>query len=193
MNKNTSVLNNQQILKLIEEKRVTITPFNDQKLKSNWYALHPNLAILDLEVEIREPFNDYVHFDKQKNGCFTIEANDYIVIEVEEKIILDDGVVGMFIPASICIESGLLITTGKLDSNYSGRIKFGIYNVKPRPVNIFKEYPIAYLALFDTSGSMTKKTSTDSKYDLLIREIRNAESEDEALEKLAKFKKDISG
>jgi deoxycytidine triphosphate deaminase len=182
------LLGRSQIKKLNEEKRINIIPYDEKKLKSNWYALHPYNVLIDVETQIDEP--NYEAKSLRKEEYYIIEPKDYIEIEVEERIILDNGIVGLFVPSSHIIEEGIMLTAGKLDSNYQGVIKFGAFNAKDRPVNLWKHLPVAYLLIFG-SEERVKEDLYLSEYDMFIRELRASKNVGELVNKLVKFQNEL--
>jgi deoxycytidine triphosphate deaminase len=69
-----------------------------------------------------------------------------------ERIVMVDGFVGTFFPASRWIEYGLLFTMGRLDAHYEREIAFGVYNASRSPVRLTAAEAIARIS-FTWTGS----------------------------------------
>jgi deoxycytidine triphosphate deaminase len=181
---NGRLMSKTEIMKLIG-KEINIDPFEQEKLKNPWYALHPKWAWVDAEGRYTEPLYDKIEIIR--DSPFILDSHCYVEIEIDEKIILKDGIVGMFIPASHSIEDGLIVNVGKLDSNYRGMIKFGVFNAKSHEVAIHKTSPLAYLSFFDLRNNDVSSKSNESDYDRNIKKMREAKTIDEFVNSLKKF------
>ena len=184
-----NLLNNSQIRELMKLGLISIAPFDEKRLKDAWYCLHPRRVWIDHETRYAEP--DYGLADVNVKA-YKLEPGEYVEVEVEEKISLGEGIVGEFIPASGAIEAGILLTMGKLDSGYTERIKFGVFNAKKRETFVFCKSPIGYVQFFDVRGEGIAPSAV-SEYDKMIREVRASEDGRELVRMLGEFFKRMKG
>lgn len=170
------LLNNRLISKLQEDGELKIIPWNPENLQVAQYVLNP-AEILYEDSAGREQRVDL------KREDYTFEPDEYAKVMVEQTVVLPDGIVGRFIPASGLIEAGFGITAGKLDPGYGEggeRIQFGIKNLKNKR-NIFSykgkfTRRVAYLELFDIR-SLPVEPAELREYDYAIREKRRMRDE----------------
>jgi hypothetical protein len=121
--------------------------------------------------------------DLKKNGDYQFKPHEYAKIVIQQTIILPDGIVGRFIPASGLIEAGFGLTAGKLDPRYGEKkeqIQFGIQNLRGRE-NIFGlRVPftsrVAYIEFFDIR-TLPVDPGELREYDYKIREARRRREE----------------
>jgi len=113
---------------------------------------------------------------KDSAAPYVFQPNEYAVVVVEERIILPDGVIGRFIPASGLIEKGFGLTAGKLDSIYGSEgeeIRFGLKNLKNKLNEYRYKSPLAYIQFFDIRGLPANKFELRD-YDRKVREMRKS-------------------
>ena len=87
-----NILNNAQILRMMQSKCISIRPFREERLKLAHYGVRaaglmtsgPVNAKGKRELKPRHSFAD-------DPDC-VLAANEYVVIEVEEQIVLDNGI-----------------------------------------------------------------------------------------------------
>jgi deoxycytidine triphosphate deaminase len=104
-----------------------LTPWNPENLQIAQYALNPT-EILYEDINGNEQRHDLGRSD------YVFQPNEYAKVMIEQTVILPEGIVGRFIPASGLIEAGFGITVGKLDPGYGKRetIQFGLKNLKSK-------------------------------------------------------------
>jgi deoxycytidine triphosphate deaminase len=153
-----NIINNAQIIKLKKAKELTITPFDEERLKLAHYALSP-AGILwagarntNGKREL-QPKHDFASNDK-----YIFQPGEYAIVEVEEFITLPNGIVGHFLPSSALIEGGFGLTAGKLDPKYgeiSGRrqkLIFGLKNLLNEQNTFSATEGLAHIYFIDLRG-----------------------------------------
>lgn len=150
-----NVVTNRQLRVLIESNCLSITPFDEKNLKAAAYTLSPGRILRkggDGEYEV-------VHSFTKKKGAFVLNANEYVVVEPKQTVIISrPGILGTFITASTNVEKGILILAGQIDSLYgtSGEaLRFGMKNLFSEPVEITSSTRLVHLQLIDLRGSAT--------------------------------------
>lgn len=141
-----TVINNKQILRLSESNLIRIMPFDRSKLQTIHYPLNIKL------ISKSNSDGQFSEFVLKKNKSYTLAANEYVIVEIDEHIELGDGIIGEFVPSSNLIEKGLSITCGKLDSEYGQNgetIRFGLKNLLNQEVVLEYDLKIAYVRFFD--------------------------------------------
>ena len=146
------ILNNKQIDELVKNGIIQINPdYESSKLQIAQYPLFPNTVwIIDKNHKIVEVFK----FDKG-NQVFRLKPKTYYLVDVNENIKLPKGIIGRFITSSNFIESGISITSGKIEYPYgqnNEKIRFGIYNCLDIETTISINDRIAYIQFFDLRG-----------------------------------------
>ncbi len=142
-----NVINNKQILELCQAGCINISPFDRNKLQTVHYPLKIKL------IREYDSDNELTKIVELKHGgCYTLKANDYVVIEINERIVLKPGIIGEFVNSSNLIEKGLFLTCGKLDPCYGTNgeaIRFGLKNLRSSPVTIESDLKLAYIKFYD--------------------------------------------
>ncbi len=175
------LLGDKEILKYIQLGIIRIEPFRPELLKWAWYALHPYAIWNDIQTKNIEEDIELVHLDK---SGYIVEPQDFVVVEIKERIVLADGIVGQFIPASNAIEKGGVLTVGKLDPGYTSSIRFGFMNAKRHPIDLYPVTPLVYIQFFDIRETSLPR-GAKSEYEEHIERIRDTESAADLLEQLA--------
>ncbi|GEM_PF-2429284 len=171
------MLSNIQIEKLINKNKIRISPFSAQKLDINHYHIFPysvSYAKMDDDGIIKPGHVDL------KDNPYVIDPNEYIVVTIEEKIILENGIFGEFYPASQLIEDRLILNCGRLNSQYKPFLRFGIFNASPSPFVLFANYEIARISFyqFDRNIPVDYNRPVSNKiYNNKINKIRENEEE----------------
>lgn len=159
-----NLINNRQLKSLIDSKSIEIDPFNESNLSTVHYTLHVNKI---KEKMANGNLNTIWNFT-EKNYPFPLKAGGYVIVEIFEKIRLnDENIIGHFIPTSNLIEEGLLIVSGKIDKNYGSTgpnlgkqnemVIFGLKNLTNSEIQINPHHRIAHLELFDLRGVSSEK------------------------------------
>ncbi|MCF6390895.1 hypothetical protein L2K20_28355 [Mycobacterium sp. MBM] len=159
-----NILSNAQITSMVKNKTLTLSPFEPSRLKLAHYRLKPGkllrLGPLDEDGNREFLVAHDLNYPK-RNPNFMFEPGEYMLVEVQEDVVLPPGVVGNFLPASSLIEQGFGLTAGKLDPGYGQidgekqRIIFGIKNMLNER-NIFNpSRGLAHIFFVDLSGVRT--------------------------------------
>ena len=171
------LLNNRLISKLYHDHEVIISPWNSENLQIAQYALNPAQVLYENENGM-----EHLH-DLEKNGDYRFKPHEYAKVVIQQTIILPDGIIGRFIPASGLIEAGFGITVGKLDPRYGEQkeqIQFGIQNLRNRENMFGLSVPftsrVAYIEFFDIR-TLPVDPGELREYDYKIREVRRKREE----------------
>lgn len=150
-----NVITNKQLRSLMDSNCLSISPFDEKKLKAAAYTLSPGRILRrgeDGEYDVSYTFSE-------KKKSFAIKSNEYVVVEPKESIIIrQSGIIGTFITASTNIESGLLLVAGQIDSLYGTKgeaLRFGLKNLLDAPNEITTSTRLVHLQLIDMRGSAT--------------------------------------
>lgn len=153
-----NLLNNDQIIKLVENHIIQITPFFEkQRVQIAQYPLTVSLV-----CEPRVNVNKAILHAFEDGKSFTFSPNEYVVVEVAEQVKLSEGIVGRFIPSSNLIEQGLMLTAGKIEYPFgqqNERIHFGLKNALNSPIDLPANETLAYIEFFDLRGLANRPTS----------------------------------
>jgi len=171
------LLNNRLISKLHQDNELIITPWSAENLQIAQYALNPAQILYEDSKGIER-----MH-DLEKAGDYRFKPHEYAKVVVKQTVILPDGIVGRFIPASGLIEAGFGLTAGKLDPGYGAKkeqIQFGIQNLRSRE-NVFGASTpftsrVAYVEFFDIR-TLPVDPGELREYDYKIREVRRRRDE----------------
>lgn len=121
------VLSNRMILEFMKSDRIRIGDYDPEMLGPTSYRLRASKIRFHQADEDGIPLVDGTA-DLEKSGSRTIHPGEYVVFSPKETILITEGLVADFYPASHCIEQNLTVTAGRLDANYHQSLVFGLYN-----------------------------------------------------------------
>jgi deoxycytidine triphosphate deaminase len=153
-----NVINNAQIKKLIKDKELTLSPFRDDRLKVAHYALRPSGVLWAGAQNSKGKRELQSKHDFDSDDKYVFQPGEYAIVEVEEFILLPDGIVGHFLPSSTLIESGFGLTAGKLDPRYGKlggnrqKLIFGLKNLKNEQNTFYSAEGLAHIYFIDLRG-----------------------------------------
>ena len=153
-----NILNNAHIKRLLADKQITISPFREERLKLAHYALRPAGILWAGATNSQRKRELQARHDFYSDDTYTFQPGEYAIVEVEEFIILPQGIVGHFLPSSSLIERGFGLTAGKLDPKYGEiggtrqKLIFGLKNLR-NEVNPFSSAEgLAHVYFVDLRG-----------------------------------------
>lgn len=147
-----NLINKNQLIELVREGLVSITPFNEELMQIVHYPLKTGeLSVLDEDGERKQ-----THDCNKSGKPGSIGPNQYVIVETAEFIKMPtEGIVGQFIPSSKLITKGLGLVCGKISAPYGmkgERTIFGLKNLTDREIQILPDEVIAYVQFFDLRG-----------------------------------------
>lgn len=158
-----NLVNNKQFNELLRTKVIEIEPLE----LDNLALVHFTVTIQKIKKKLPNGSKKTIHDFNEDPNPYTLEPNGYAIVQIREKIKLnDDNIIGQFVAASNLIEDGLAITAGKIDKKFGTTsshnsnpemIHFGLKNLTGEPCIIKPYYRIAHLSLFDLRGVATNK------------------------------------
>lgn len=187
------MLTNVQVRDLMGKELIRIEPFEPSLLESNHYRLMNIEKIVYTKFD-KEGILVNTGFHHMSDGNYCLAPGEYVVVSIAEKIVLGHGVFGEFYPASICIEEGLLLNCGRLNSFYEDSIRFGLCNVSSKEFVLRKNHEIARV-FFTYVGENTpieyKKNDGGDEYKHRLEILRKEQEEVKRLEDELKAKKEL--
>lgn len=173
-----TLANNSQIIKLMEQHAINITPFYEEKLRYVHYPLTP----LSIFIKSENGSIKQVQSFKENSEDYVVEPNGYIIIEVFERIIISvEGIVGKFVPSSNLIEAGFGLTAGRIEYPYGKEgevIRFGLKNLLNFNNKIKMDLRLAYVEFFDLRGLMNLPFElTEREYRLFKTRLRRVDDD----------------
>ena len=153
-----NVINNAQIRKLRVDNQLILKPFRDDRLKLAHYALRPAGVLWAGPSNSKGKRELQPKHDFNSNDVYTFQPGEYAILEVEEVIILPEGIVGHFLPSSSLIERGFGLTAGKLDPGYGEiantrqKLIFGLKNLRNEPNAFSAAEGLAHIYFVDLRG-----------------------------------------
>jgi deoxycytidine triphosphate deaminase len=127
-----TLLSNKQIELLIKgPSGFKINPYDRSRQKLAHYKLSPARILAPGPLR-KDGTRRHVEIGDLRDGTHVFKPAQYLIVEVKETVILPEGIVGQFTPASTLIEQGFGLVAGKLDSEYGSqgeRILLGLVNL----------------------------------------------------------------
>lgn len=153
-----NIVNNTQIVSLKESGHIEIDPFDEKRLKLAHYPLRASGLLKPGHIgnNLKHQRTTVHNFDSQEPYVF--KENEYLLLEIEEHIVVKDGIVGHFVPSSFLIFQGFSLVCGKIDPHYGEikgkrqKITFGIKNEKNENNSLTGEDVIAHIYFIDMRG-----------------------------------------
>jgi deoxycytidine triphosphate deaminase len=172
-----NIINNSHIKKLVKENVITIAPFREERLKLAHYALRPAGILWAGPINAKGKRDFQTRHDFNSKDEYAFEPSEYAIVEIEEFIILPDGIVGHFLPSSSLIERGFGLTAGKLDPQYGQiggkrqKIIFGLKNLRNEANAFSAAEGLAHIYFIDLRGlnSLPVAFSDPEMKDFLLR------------------------
>jgi deoxycytidine triphosphate deaminase len=166
-----TVVNNKQFISLEKAGTVRISPFDPARLKTIHYPLVAKDFFSCDGREAGEPkFKDRGNFRRDNEIEFL--PNEYMVVEIKERIELQEGIIGHFVPSSTLIDYGFLITCGRIEHPYGKKgevIRFGITNQLNNKNKLSKDETIAYVYFIDLRALSNLKIELSADEEILFR------------------------
>lgn len=154
-----NILSDAEIIRLREKGNLlTIEPFDVRRLKVAHYKLSPRTVWTPLTKSDGHPGKRLEHnFDEDDQ--FVFEPNAYHLFEVDETVLLPEGVVANFAPVSEFALRGFALVAGILDAGYgklagkTQKLFFGVKNLLDEK-NVFdKNFGLAHMSLISLTGA----------------------------------------
>jgi deoxycytidine triphosphate deaminase len=121
------VLSNRLILEMMKMGKIKIGDYDPAMLGPTNYRLRANKVRFHQYHEDGFAVADgIVSLENGKDRV--LHPGDSVVVSPKETILLDEGLIAEFYPASFCIENNLIVTAGRLDAKYHNSLVFGLYN-----------------------------------------------------------------
>src|SRR3712207_276630 len=100
-----NVLNNAQVRRLVDDRFLTILPFDPHRLRLCHYSLRPAGILRPEERDANNRLLFTTRHDFRNGDEYVFGPNEYAIVEVEERIVLCPGLIGRFVPGSYLIDS----------------------------------------------------------------------------------------
>jgi deoxycytidine triphosphate deaminase len=169
------VLSNQLIRRCIDADWIRIDPFRSDLLGPTAYRLRPH------KVRYHRRDEDTL-LDAGSTllsaHAYSLQPKENIVVSIEERITLHDGIIATFYPASLCVEQGLILTAGRLEPHYKHAIVFGLFNASDEEVTIAPDIQIARASFSWLGADNIPQSHGDVPGDYIknVDRLRNQES-----------------
>lgn len=141
-----NLLSREIVTQLVKEKMIGIDDFDSNEFGTAHYPVYPSQYLW--AASGKKTLHDF----KINGDKLEIEPHQYGMVKIRGRIQLPDGIVGQFTPSSTLIESGFLLTAGKLDQGYQGEILFGLFNANSSKCTLSNKMKIAHISFYDLRG-----------------------------------------
>jgi deoxycytidine triphosphate deaminase len=146
-----NLIANRQLRQLVNGGQIVISGFDDKSLKPAHYTVEPGRLF-----RRRDDGKWLVAHDFEAEETATLEANEYVVIELRQRVVIvTEGIVGRIITTSNHIEGGLLVVAGQIDSKYGARgehLRVGVKNLLTVRNELKRSTRLAHIEFFDLRG-----------------------------------------
>lgn len=176
-----NVISNAEIEDLRTKKALTIEPWEPRNLKLAHYRLtagrllRPRLPASAPQAGTRE-----VH-DFKESPTFEFAPGEFLIVELAQLLIVPNGVVGNFLPASNVVQRGFGITAGKLDPGFgkvdgkTQHIQFGMKNQLDAPNSWNVHNGLAHVYFVNLTGLRTNAvTFTENEKRTILKDRDDA-------------------
>jgi len=152
-----TLANNSIILHLMKRHLIDIKPFDKDLLKTAHYPLRA------YGVYVRQEDGAWrqAHSFDESRRPFVFRANQYVMIEVNEQIVIKQGIVAKFVAASNLVEQGLGLTAGRLEYPFGKQgetLRFGLKNQNDGPAELAADDYVAYVEFYDLRALRLRPT-----------------------------------
>lgn len=161
-----TLLSNKQIERMVDsDPKFSIAPYDRGRQKLAHYKLSPARILAPGPVRA-DGTRRHAEVGDLRDGPFTFEPRQYLIVEVHETLRLPEGVVGQFTPASTLVEQGFGLVAGKLDSEYGSaaeRVILGLVNLLDEENSFDPEMGIAHVSFVDFRGTERNPATFSAK------------------------------
>jgi len=153
-----NILSDAEIIRLRDSHLLTLEPFDVRRLKVAHYKLSPR-TVWTLETKMNGKPGRRLEHNFEDEAQFIFEPNAYHLFEVEETVLLPDGVVANFVPVSEFALSGFALVAGILDAGYgriAGRTQklfFGVKNLLDSKNLFDRNFGLAHMSIVSLTGA----------------------------------------
>ena len=120
------ILNRDEILKLISEEKLKISPFYDDSVRENGIDLRVGRGIARLKNinNVLDPVKDDIntYYEFQEDASYVIKPDELVLIHTLEYIELPNNVVGLINLRSSYARLGLTIPPTVVDAGFKGEL-----------------------------------------------------------------------
>ena len=153
-----NILSDAEIIRLRDTRLLTLEPFDIKRLKVAHYKLSPRTVWTPVTKADGKPGRHLEH-NFEDEPQFVFEPNAYHLFEVEETVLLPDGVVANFVPVSEFALRGFALVAGMLDAGYgklAGRTQklfFGVKNLLDEKNLFDRNFGLAHMSIVSLTGA----------------------------------------
>jgi len=171
MNVFGNTLSDAEIIKLRDSHALTLFPFDVKRLRVAHYKLSPR-TVWTLETKPDGKRSRRLEHNFEEEPQFVFQPNAYHLFEVEETVLLPEGVEAHFAPVSEFALRGFGLVAGLLDAGYgqiagkTQKLFFGVKNQLDEKNLFDREFGLAHMSLVSLAGAS-----------LLRQELSKAEQE----------------
>jgi hypothetical protein len=178
-----TLMTNAIIDRRMKDGSLKINPYDKARLQHCHYRLSPGQLVY--EKQTGQDWKRRTH--NLSDDPYTLKAHEYVIVIPHERIVLPDGIVGLFVPESRLIEEGFSVTTGKLDPGYGNKgeqLRFGLQNNLGRENTYGLKSPLVHVQFFDISGLALLEVMKGTREEMLskLRQKENAEKREDELD-----------
>ena len=161
------ILNNQDIQSSIEKKTIVIEPFERELLQGASYDFR--IGKQGATTSTRKLI------DIEKEGHLLLKPDDFAIVIVLEKLVLDAQHVGRFSLKAQYTRQGLIAAAGMIDPGYDGRLIIGLANCAHRAISLPYKDILLTVEFQQLDNPSTKLYSGPylRKYELGEQDIQN--------------------
>lgn len=189
------LITDRKIRELVKERKL-IKPFSEELLQSESYDVTIGRSIVVFrkdEVRCIDIANQndidsiYKEIDISENG-YVISPNEYILVQINEKISLPDNISAHIRPKTRYTRLGLIVSGQHCNSSYVGMLRIGLFNATSYPIRIRQGYPVAQLVFEElnevASDEKLYRLKKSAHYQNENGEFRGAKFDDEFLNRV---------
>ncbi|MBH0054511.1 hypothetical protein I6E74_10075 [Salinibacterium sp. SWN139] len=153
-----NILSDAEIIRLRDSHLLTLEPFDVKRLKIAHYKLAPRTVWTPVTTIDGKPSKRQEH-NFEDEAQFVFQPNAYHLFEVEETVLLPDGVVANFVPVSEFALRGFSLVAGMLDAGYgklAGRTQklfFGVKNLLDEKNMFDRNFGLAHMSIVSLTGA----------------------------------------
>jgi deoxycytidine triphosphate deaminase len=174
------LISNEELSDLVARRQIDIKPFEPERAQVAHYPLDPE-AFYGAAIDGKP--GELLHTFRTSDKPFLLPANQYVVVEVRQHVAPGVGFVGLFVPSSNLIESGISLTAGKISYPFgqrNERLRFGLRNNLSMPVKIGPEHLVAYVQFFDLTDSPVRPYALSDR-DVSVYQARKHIADDDGV------------
>lgn len=167
------LLSDNEILKLIENPRPLIAPFDGKRLQSSSYdvtladSIQEIVAMPGIVNLLDQRTVDSVYESIDISNGYILKPGQFVLCKLSERIELPDDIAAHIMPRTRFTRFGLLVSAQHCNPSYAGTLSIGMHNSSPNNISLAPGMAVAQLVFERLSSEPCRERLYRNRKDAL--------------------------